>query len=57
MLFDPDDEFGVEGWLISNASGRFGFGPNRSAEHLSNVADVFASFGVRVDVYYIPPEE
>ncbi|MEP0210575.1 MAG: hypothetical protein ABJ370_00910 [Paracoccaceae bacterium] len=57
LLFDPDEDYGVKGWLISNASGRFGFGSHRSPAHLNNVADVFASFGIRVDVYYIPPAE
>ena len=55
LLFDPDPEFGISGWVITNASGRFGFGPNRTQKHLRNVADVFGSYGLPVDTFYYPP--
>ena len=55
LLYDPDPDFGVEGWIITNGSGRFGYGEHRVEKHLRNVADVFEAYGISVDVYYIPP--
>lgn len=55
LLYDPDPEFGVGGWVITNSSGRFGYGEQRIEKHLRNVADVFATYGISVDIYYIPP--
>lgn len=54
LVYDPD--FGDHGWVISNKSGRFGFGDDRVLAHLENVAAEFGVYGIELDVYYIPPE-
>ncbi|MEY8119974.1 hypothetical protein AB9F26_17185 [Falsihalocynthiibacter sp. BN13B15] len=54
ILYDPDPEYGVDGWVITNSSGRFGYGSHRVEKHLQNVADAFSAYGITVDVYYIP---
>ena len=53
LLFDP--EFGEHGWVISNKSGRFGFGEDRVQAHLENAAAEFQAYGILLDIYYIPP--
>lgn len=55
LLYDPDPEFGIEGWVITNSSGRFGYGEHRVEKHLQNVVNVFAAYGITVDAYFIPP--
>lgn len=51
LLYDPDPEFGVENWVITNASGRYG--RNCKQEHLANVAEVFACYGIRFSFYFL----
>jgi len=55
MLFDPDPSNGKDGWVITNGSGRFGFGRHRVESHLLNVAELLASYEINVDASYIPP--
>ncbi len=55
LIFDPDPENDIQGWVITNSSGRFGYGSDRSERHLKNVADVFDAFGIFVDFFFIPP--
>lgn len=53
LLYDPDPDNDVEGWVITNASGRYGFGENRESEHLENVKEVFYCYGIEVSTFYI----
>lgn len=51
IIYDP--EFGANGWVISNKSGRYGFGEHRTREHLENAAAEWRSFGIELDMHYI----
>lgn len=42
-------------WVINNKSGRFGFLDDRCVAQLQNVASVFSSFGLPVEVDFIAP--
>ena len=55
LIYDPDEEFGIKGWVLTNSSGRFGYGAARKEEHLLNVASAFDAFGIAVDIRYYPP--
>lgn len=42
-------------WTISNASGRYGLRPGRTALHLANAAKVFAKYGIPLKPEFIQP--
>ena len=43
------------GWTVSNASGRFGFHPDRTPETLDNVVSLLAGLGISALPLYIVP--
>lgn len=53
LLFDEDAEGGP--WVITNKSGRYGFGPDRTESHLRKVVEVFRRHNIRVGSIYINP--
>lgn len=45
-------EGGEPGWWLNNRSGRYSRYPSRTRRHLENVAEVFASFGLKAYIQY-----
>ncbi|MBT9291403.1 hypothetical protein [Prosthecodimorpha staleyi] len=45
-------EMGEPGWWLNNRSGRYSRYPSRTLRHLENVAEVFASFALKVYIHY-----
>jgi len=43
----------LNNWVISNGSGRYGFGREREEQHLVNVSKVFSKLGISAEVFYI----
>jgi hypothetical protein len=49
LLFDD----GNRRWVLMNKSGRYGVGPDRSEQHLRNVARRFEESGMQIAVHYL----
>lgn len=43
-------------WSINNGSGRYGYDPSRNARQLSNVAQIFAEFGIALKLHFYAPK-
>lgn len=53
LSYDPGWGQQLEGWFISNASGRYGIDSGHANLHLNNVSEKFAEFGLDVrPVFY-----
>jgi len=50
---DYKSEPGGGKWYLSNKSGRFGIGSDRSQEHLEHVAKIFRRHGIDVTTYFL----
>jgi len=48
LSYDPGWGSQLEGWFISNASGRYGMQKGHADRHLRNVCDLFSNFGITV---------
>lgn len=53
LFLDTDGHGGPWGWVVSNKSGRYGFGEHRQEQHLNNVANAFVQAGVPVTTHYL----
>ena len=53
LCYDPGWGVQIEGWYLSNASGRYGVKAGLNDQHLRNVVAKFAEFGIEVrPVFY-----
>ena len=50
LLFDDRDRR----WVLTNRSGRYGTGPDRTEQHLRNVAQKFEESDIRLAIHYFP---
>lgn len=55
ILFDVRAD--VPRWFITNASGRYGIGHDRTKEHLEEVCRCFEEYGIALEPYFIHPVE